>query len=41
MRAIYTPFVIVPEIGQVIDAVDNSPTAPDSGCHSETSAVKV
>ena len=33
--------MIAPEIGQVTDAVDNSPTAPDSGCHSETRAVKV
>jgi len=30
--------VIAPEIGQVTDAVDSSPTLPDRGVHSATSA---
>jgi hypothetical protein len=30
---------MVPEIGQVTDAVANSPTAPLSGVHSETNAL--
>jgi len=33
--------VIAPEIGQVTDAVANSPTAPESGCHSTTDAEHV
>jgi hypothetical protein len=34
-------FVIAPVIGQVTLAVDNSPTAPFRGVHSETTAVNV
>jgi hypothetical protein len=36
-----TALVIDPEIGQVTDAVANSPTAPDNGCHSATNAENV
>ena len=32
---------MVPEIGQVTDAVASSPTAPLSGVHSETNALKL
>jgi hypothetical protein len=34
-------FVIAPLIGQVTEAVASSPTAPLSGVHSETNALKV
>lgn len=33
--------MIAPEIGQVTDAVESSPTAPFKGVHSETSAENV